>query len=287
MKKILAVSGGVDSMVMLDMAAKCFPAEELIVATFDHRTRENSGDDARFAYTAGTERGLDARLGIARSDSCSIKSEEVARLIRYRFLLTLAEKERAEIWTAHHLDDLVESIAINIIRGTGPRGLAALSRPGIRRPFLDGTFGKVFDRRDILKYAAENKIIFRQDQSNVSDMYLRNRVREKTFNMSYKKKIEIYELWQEQKTIMHEIDEIIECLIPEDLRFEREWFNDLDENIAIEILRAGLLRAGISATRPQIRDFLDAIKTYESGKKFNLPGNKLVKINRNDFMLEV
>ena len=154
-------------------------------------------------------------------------------------------------------------------------------------PFLEGDFGKVFDRRDILKYAAKNDIHFRLDQSNASDEYLRNRVRKKTFDLPRATKMKLYRLWKKQKEIFGEIDDILEEIIPEDLTFERSWFDNLDEPVALELLRAGLERAGTSATRPQLRDFLQAIKTYAPGKFFNLPGDHLVKLNRDDFQLEV
>ena len=55
--------------------------------------------------------------------------------------------------------------------------------------------------------------------------------------------------------------------------------------VALEMLRAGLLKKGIKATRPQLRDFLKAIREYTSGKYFNLPNDKLVRINRDGFSI--
>ena len=199
----------------------------------------------------------------------------------------IAKRENGEIWTAHHLDDLVESVAINFVRGTGIRGLAALNAPNVRRPFVDGTFGEVFDKRAILKYAAENATMFRQDPTNVSDGYLRNRLRVKISTMTNAKKLKIYQLWQAQKGIIDEINKVIDDLIPKDLRFERAWFLELDDEVAMEILRVALIRANIMATRPQILDFLKAIREYAPGKKFNLPKDNLVQIRRSDFKLKM
>ena len=55
----------------------------------------------------------------------------------------------------------------------------------------------------------------------------------------------------------------------------------------MEMLRAALMRAGVSATRPQTMNFLKAIREYAPGKKFNLPGDRLVRMGRKDFMLKV
>ena len=272
-------------MVMLDLAVRKFPAEELVVATFDHGTRESSREDAEFvariAYALQLKfyRG-EARLGMKIS-------EEKAREKRYECLRKVAFLEKGEIWTAHHLDDLVETVAINCLRGTGWRGLAVLSAPGVRRPLIEGVFGEVFDKRGILRYAAEREISFRQDPTNASEQYLRNRVRERSRGVSAETKREVYELWVRQVEIKREVEAILEAVLPEDLRFRREWFEGVGEREAMEILRAGLVRAGVSATWPQIREFYRAILNYESGKKFNLPGGRLVELKRRDFQLKV
>ena len=285
MRKVLAVSGGVDSMVMLDLMRKKYPAEELVVATFDHGTRESSGQDADFVSQICSALQLKVYRGEAHLGAGV--SEESARMKRYAFLHEIADEESGEIYTAHHLDDLVESIAINLTRGTGFRGLAVLNMPGTKRPFLDGTFEKLFDKHDILEYAAKNGVVFRQDPTNTSDDYLRNRLRPKAARLTREAKEQLYQLWQEQVRITHEIDDTNQCLIPEDLKFERAWFKNIDGTVALEILRAGLLKAGVSATLPQIYDFLKAIREYGSGKKFNLPNDRLVRIGRRDFTLEI
>ena len=285
MRKVLAVSGGIDSMVMLDLMRKNCPADELVVATFDHGTRDSAKIDADFVSKVASGLGLKVVCGEARLGAGV--SEESAREKRYEFLRKIAFEEKGEIYTAHHLDDLVESVAINLTRGTGFRGLAVLNTPGIKRPFLDGTFGKVFDKRAVLKYADENDVVFRQDPTNTSDDYLRNRLRPNILELSSDTKKQIFELWQKQVAITHDIDDTIEDLIPGDLKFEREWFKNIDDNVAIEILRGGLIRANASATRPQIQSFLKAVREYAPSKQFNLPGDKLVRINRKDFKLKI
>lgn len=272
-------------MVMLDLMRKKFPAEELVVATFDHGTRESSKADADFVSDACNKFNLRVYKGEAELGAGV--SEETAREKRYEFLRKVASDTNGEIYTAHHLDDLVESVAINLVRGTGYRGLAVLNAPGVKRPFLDGTFGKVFDKRDILKYAGENDVCFRQDPTNTSDDYLRNRLRPAVSELSRETKDAIYDLWQKQVKLVSEIDEIIDSLIPEDLAFKRAWFKDLDDDVAIEILRAALIRANVPATRPQLRDFLKAIREYASNKQFNLPNDKLVRLGRRDFTLKI
>ena len=140
-KMILAVSGGVDSMVLLDMVCRTekIAMKDLVVAHFDHGIRENSHEDARFVQEKAAEYGVEFRE--ERVELGEGASEAEARGKRYDFLGRLAEElddgRGVEIWTAHHLDDLVETVIINLLRGTGWRGLSALDTRGIRRPFLE------------------------------------------------------------------------------------------------------------------------------------------------------
>lgn len=289
MKKILAISGGVDSMVMLDIFVKKFDKTELVVATFDHSARESSREDCDFVSEVCS--ALEIPVYRGKAEKLTKISEEKARALRYDFLRKIAFKEKGEIFTAHHLDDLVETITINLLRGTGFRGLACLSSPGIRRPFLDGLFDpeefgfSAFDKSSILTYASKNDIHFRLDPTNETSAYLRNRVREKTRPLPLEKKLALFELWQAQKSLVKEIDSLTESILPENLIFSRSIFSELNDPTSLEILRAALLRAGVSTTIPQRKEFLTAIRTYAPEKMFNLPKDKMVKIHKQNFML--
>ena len=272
-------------MVMLDIFLENFSSEEIVVATFNHGTRLSAKDDIDFVEKKVLERGKKIKVYKGETKLGEGVSEEKARTARYDFLRKVAFLEKGEIFTAHHLDDLVETVAINLLRGTGFRGLACLSSPGIRRPFLDGFFEGVWGKNDILRYAAKNNVVFREDPTNSSEDYLRNKIRLKIRGLKKDDKLEIFGLWERQVEIVSEIDSILEAILPEDLYFSRDDFKEFDEKISLEILRAGLLRRGISTTRPQRREFLKAVLEYKSGKKFNLPGDKLVKIERDRFKL--
>lgn len=312
MKMILAVSGGVDSMVMLDIFAKKYassdicsedknPLGDIIVAHFDHGIRKNSPEDAEFVRQKAAEYGLKFQLG--RGDLGPGVSEAEARKARYDFLRGIDPS--GIVFTAHHLDDLVETVAINLLRGTGWRGLAALDAAGIRRPFLETEmFYEPLDKAAIIEYAAKRGLSWREDQSNSSDEYLRNRIRhemnntnaaEKSEGLDFGQKLQIYELWRQQKILRKEIERnLTQCLPEIDRRdasvWERNWLRELDEDetgrkVARELLKTGLERVGVQATRPQIEDFRQAILDYAPGKKFNLPGDRLVEIKKTTFCL--
>lgn len=286
-KIILAVSGGVDSMVMLDMIcrSKQYSSHDIIVAHFDHGMRENSAEDAEFVQRKAKEYSVKFYLG--HGELGEETSEARARTVRYNFLHSI--DPFATVFTAHHLDDLVETTVINLSRGTGWRGLAVLDTPGIRRPFLETEmFYEPLDKAAILEYAAKRQLNFREDQSNSSNEYLRNRVRHQmnNFPMDFEQKMQIYDLWQNQKQLKSEIDQLVVSLLPgKNQPWQRAWFENLDTSLALELLRAGTLQAGVSATRPQLKGFRQAILNYAPGKHFNLPGDRLVKLNKRDFML--
>lgn len=282
-RRVLAVSGGVDSIVMLDLVCRDnnYSSGEIIVAHFDHGMRENSAEDAEFVRRKSAEYGVECVVGRAKLGAGA--SEATAREARYQFLRELAAKcGQAEIWTAHHLDDLVESVAINLIRGTGWRGLAVLDSSGIVRPFLESE--SVMDKQAILVYAGKHGLEFREDQTNNSEQYLRNRLRDKLQDFTFKR--QFYELWQRQLKLKTEIDSVVRELLPKDGEWQRSWFQELGEEVALELLRAGTLASGIKTTHPQLENFRQAILNYRAGTYFNLPDDNLVKIKKNSFKLE-
>ena len=288
-KMILAVSGGADSMVLLDIVAKKYSSGDILVAHFDHGVRDDSEKDAKFVARVAEEI-YHIRYIIGKGSLGAGASEERARTARYEFLRKVAmENGGARIYAAHHLDDLIETVAINFIRGTGWRGLASLDSPDIKRPLL-GTdlVYEPIDKLAILEYAAKRGLHFREDATNSSEKYLRNRVREQLTEaeMSFEKKMEIWELWQKQKRLKREIDQTVRELLPaEGAEWQRKWFSELDTASAMELLRAGTLQAGVSATRPQLEEFRRAILEYTPGKRFNLPGDRLVKLGKESFKL--
>jgi tRNA(Ile)-lysidine synthase len=291
MKKILAVSGGVDSMVLLDIFKN---DPNILVAHFNHGTRKSADDDEAFVKKRCEELGVDVTFGHANLGENT--SEESAREARYNYLFSIRSSilertpnEDVLIYTAHHLDDLVESILINMSRGTGWRGLTPFSMSGTFRPFLSDDILLPESKADILTYAARKNVVFREDPTNSSDKYMRNRFREKIKTMEPEKHFElnqkIKKLYFSQLKIRNEIEEILESILPEDGVFQRVWFSILDDKTAIEFLRFALEKEDIKLTGPQLADFLTAIRTYAPEKKFNLPEDRLITIHKNWFKI--
>jgi tRNA(Ile)-lysidine synthase len=168
---VLAVSGGVDSMCLLDAAARAREALEceLVVATFDHASGPHSGRAADFVARAASRYGLPVVIGRARE---VVRSESAWRDARWEFLRSVSEREKGPVLTAHNRDDQVETVLMRALRGAGARGLAGLrALSPVSRPFLDVT------RAELQTYAEERAIRWIEDPTNRSRAYLRNRVR--------------------------------------------------------------------------------------------------------------
>ena len=280
MKLILAVSGGVDSMALLAMYAHA----DIIVAHIDHGTRKSSAEDADFVRQKCQELGVkfyETKLGLGEG-----VSEELARKKRYEFLKTIQEKEGGTLCTAHHLDDVLESIAINLIRGTGWRGLTPFYGDELVRSFIISKMWK----RDVLKFAGEHGVCFRQDPTNHEADYLRNRVREKMAELDEAARVDIINLFEKQNKLRGKIEKLVTELAKQTIVgknfHKKELFLTADGKVSLEILREICLMHGYSLTRKQLENFLAAIKTYAPHKKFNLPKNHFVTILKNYFEFE-
>lgn len=169
-KYVLATSGGVDSMVLLELLGE-IPGVELVVTHFNHGIRPDSGLDEKLVATVAQKKGLELEVGHGHLGKDA--SEAEARSARYEFLESVKLKHGAKsIITAHHQDDLIETAILNILRGSGRRGMSAISQnPNIVRPLLG------YSKNEILNYAQKNKVVWREDSTNQDEVYLRNYIR--------------------------------------------------------------------------------------------------------------
>ena len=166
---LLAVSGGIDSMVLLAAAADSLDRGNLTVATFDHGTGPAATTAATLVGRTARELGVICVAGRARTAG---RTESEWRDERWAFLRTAARGTGSRVVTAHTLDDQVETVFIRALRGAGPRGLAGLyAQSPVARPLIGTT------RAEIQGYAAAQNIVFVTDPSNADLRHLRNRVR--------------------------------------------------------------------------------------------------------------
>ena len=271
MKYVVAVSGGVDSVVLLDMLAKS-GEHEIIVAHFDHGIRDDSAEDARFVAELAKQYGVPFIM--KREELGANASEELARTRRYAFLREVATKHDATIATAHHMNDIAETIAINLTRGTGWRGVAVLASD-IYRPLLSMT------KQELLSYAKDYELAWREDSTNASDAYLRNRIRRKITDADMV--LQLAALRARQVELRNAITQIVATLSLTS-PYSRHFFTMADAAVASECLRA-ITKAHL--TRPQRERALLAIKTQRPGTKYEAGAGVLLHFTSRHFTVQM
>ena len=187
-KILAAVSGGLDSMTLLhvlhSLAGKW--RWKIVVAHFNHQLRGRSSDaDEKLVRKTAVNLGLPFVAACADvkqfAQVSKISVEMAARKLRHEFFARVAsERKISTVALAHHADDQVELFFLRVLRGAGGEGLAGMKwrspspvnlKVRLVRPLLGCS------KTEILAYARGNKISFREDATNVSNDYLRNRIR--------------------------------------------------------------------------------------------------------------
>lgn len=209
-KLFLAVSGGLDSMVLLHLM-KQLPYEIAVLhCNFQLRGLESFGDQ-EFVQKYCNQNDIpffttqfDTK---AFAEDYKLSTQVAARELRYSWFYELLEEENFDyILTAHHADDNLETFIINLTRGTGLEGLTGIPEENERiiRPLLP------FSREEILKYAEENNIEWHEDSSNASNKYLRNKIRHDLVPILKEINPNFLDAFQKTQSYLQESQEMVE-----------------------------------------------------------------------------
>lgn len=284
---IIAVSGGVDSIVLLDMLMKNripnFPSKEharYIVAHVNHGMRQSASRDHDFVKSLAVSNGLEFDSTVLTLGEGA--SEEEARNERYSFLEKLALKyHTTHIVIAHHADDVVETAIINIIRGTGRTGLSSLrSRQYRIRPLLSTK------KADILRYAEENKLKWVDDETNTDTKYLRNHIRNNVLTSATpawhdKFAIELQKSLKNNDLLDTHIATILQYRFKDKAVLKRTWFVCLEHHVACEIMRAAILKLGIlNISKELIERLVIALKIARPGSFIDVDAKTVAYITK-------
>lgn len=266
-------------MVLLHILAARLPANRLIVAHFDHGIRQDSAEDRRFVGQLAREYGLgfvfdEGRLGPGAS-------EAVAREARYAFLRQIRQSQQAGyIVTAHHEDDMLETAILNLLRGTGRKGLSSLRSHGdLYRPLL------ATPKQHIKQYAKRHALQWREDSTNANPDYLRNYVRQTImpkFDAAARQRLR--HLITATRHANLEIDGLLAeqlHLQPAGDMLDRQWFIMLPHAVSMEIMAAWLRRLGITSFDKRLLERLVVGgKTFAPGKRLDVNGRYVVLVQR-------
>lgn len=168
---LVACSGGIDSVVLVDAVVECLGIEAVAVGHVDHAVREDSASDASWVENWCAKQGirfLSARLPEGPTDEASLRTARYAELRKMK-----VQVAADYILTAHHQDDQAETVLLNLVRGTHWPTLAGISpaRDDVLRPIL------AVAKTDVMKYAQSRNLDWRDDWTNREAHYLRNRIR--------------------------------------------------------------------------------------------------------------
>lgn len=178
-KILVAVSGGIDSMVMLNWLIKLDYNISVAHANFNLRGIESNNDEF-FVKNFCLKKNIIFHLKKFNTKNYAIENklsiQMAARILRYKWFEKLVKENNYKfVAIAHNLEDSIETFFINLFRGTGIKGLLGIIpyRGHIIRPLLN------ISKKEIKKYAITNKIEWRDDISNQDNRYLRNSIRNK------------------------------------------------------------------------------------------------------------
>jgi tRNA(Ile)-lysidine synthase len=276
---VLAVSGGVDSVVLLHILSSM--DYSFVVAHYDHGIRDNSNVDRKFVEKLAKQ--YNKQFYFEEGHLGPAASEELARNKRYYFLDRIKAKTNSNlIVTAHHQDDYIETAMINILRGTGRVGLSSLSsNPLVIRPLIN------FSKKDIVKYAETNNLKWVEDTTNQDPSYLRNNLR---INIIPKMTTEQRNLFLQYILTAKELNKKIEPLIKTVLLkiqhkgqpvINRAKFIMLEDRLAHEFMHYFLRSFSFKGYDKKTIDLLVVgIKTLKPGKIIDVPDGKILLTKR-------
>lgn len=282
---VVAVSGGVDSIVLLDLLSR-HPGLHVTVAHFDHGIRPESQDDRLFVQALAKAYRLPfvyktAQLGPGAS-------EATARVARYTFLESVRRASDAgAIVTAHHQDDLLETAVLNLQRGTGRKGLTSLrDRPLLHRPLLN------YPKPAIIAYATARGLEWHEDATNVDQTYRRNYVRHTVLSkLTAATRQRLIGIIARQTVVNDELDELLTKYLhaqPGLRVLDRAAFAQLPLSVAGEVMASWLRANGLrNFDRKTIERATQTARQGRNGTITELKGGNRLSIGRAELALRL
>lgn len=290
---VLCVSGGLDSMVLLNVFTKLKAQGQLKVLHYHHGPSNEAGlqkfRDANVnLINQQVEKSGHLKIGfITEKSSKELTSEQQMRESRWEFIRRHVSASDCVV-TAHHLDDRFETLLMKMLRGTGVEGFVAFKmwNNEIFRPFLN------LAKSELLEYAQKHKIDWNEDPSNKDESYLRNWIREKWLpeldqKMSGASKNLAKSLFKIGDSIAEtQTFELIMDPESETLALSRQWYVSLSKSEQLRALSLFLKKHQImSFTTGQLEEIVKRLDKNQKDITFEILGRKWV-INASQIMLQ-
>ena len=255
------------------------PGVRLTVAHYDHGIRPDSVEDRRLVQALAREYGLPfvyhtGNLGPG-------VSEARAREARYAFLHKVRQASGAQaIVTAHHEDDLLETVILNLLRGTGRRGLSSLRNTDVvKRPLLH------IPKNELLRYATGQGLRWREDSTNSDETYLRNYIRKNVLpRFAAHNREDLRAMHRRAQALNEAIRAETAAYLhtqPGRMTLHRHDFIMLPHAVAREIMAEWLLRnTSVELSKKLLERLVTAAKTGRAGTKVDVDKTHWLQIDR-------
>jgi tRNA(Ile)-lysidine synthetase-like protein len=284
---LVAVSGGPDSIALLDLLAGVASDGRLrlVVAHVDHGIQPDSPAVAAAVRDLASRYGLPCEVG--RLDLGPAASETLARRARYQWLEATRTRLGADwIVTAHHRDDQAETVLLRTLRGSGPAGLAGMAtrtRAGIVRPLLR------FTREELAAHLAARHLVAHQDPANADPRHLRSWLRQIVLpaleaRLGPGVRDDLVRVARHAALDRRAWDAVLDRLPGLDVRLEghridvaRAVLAEYDDVLAVAVLRAAARRVGLVIGPRRARRLVD-LAGKPSGRRLTLGGGWMAEV---------
>lgn len=273
---VVGVSGGIDSMVLLSVLYNL--GYKIVIAHVNHNVRAESKDELEFVKAFAKERNITFESTVL-DKIIGTNFQDEARRLRYEFFFDIAKKYNAtKIATAHHLDDLLETILMRISRGSNLYGYGGIKPiiyygyTAIIRPLL------CVNRKEISEYQKENNIPFMEDGSNSKDKYTRNRYRHHVIPILVEENPNIYQnilRYSKQMYLAFEYirKQSIILYSKNNGEINNEEFMDLDDSIKLDYISYILEQNNIACSYNKINLIKKMISNNQPNGVVNISKN--------------
>lgn len=283
-KIVVGVSGGEDSMCLLHLLINNLIKENIIVAHVNHNIRSESASELEFVKNYCLKNKIKFESIVLPNDK--VYNENELRKMRYDFFKLLMQKYKATyLLTAHHGDDLIETILMRLTRGSSFKGYAGIELLSIKenykilRPLIS------VSKEQIKDYIKEYNIKYVCDNSNFSDKYTRNRYRHHLIPFLKKENSKVHEKYLSFSKELLEYDALIDHLVVEDIEKNGYPFYNLDNFLKKEpLLQKKIIEKLLyyfykndicCLNKKHIKEILDIIKK-PGNSEIHLPLNKKI-----------
>lgn len=273
---VVAVSGGVDSMTLLDAVSNLPGPWQFTVAHLNHGMRDDAAEDETLVRQTAAQLGLPYE---SMAVELRGESEATARQVRYQYLESVRRRAGAVgIMTAHHADDRLETTCFNAIRGTGTRGLVALrSRGRIIRPLINLT------KHQLRQVAEARQLIWREDATNRDISLARNALRHELLpNLSSSQKARIAGHLDKLEEVVAQIDRRLDELIEGQSVVDRRTAKGLSmparRELTMRLIRRLDPAAEVNARI--IEAIALAMQTGRTGQSWPITGGLIMQITK-------